>query len=374
MAKQRGDGSGDQQYELKWVYLLVAIVLFCVLVWLKWGDAISSFLAVLRRYEMAVFAPFTNAANVLYEKLVVLDGRPLEFKQTAAMLTKTGVYVRWLFIPAIAVGGLWLYLKSNRTRFSTRHTMATLTKSQQEIWPCLAPIAGHQAELVAGDITKGVWAVNMTEWEFAQHHRLAKRGESLDKQAARDVFVRQLGPRWSGVNALPKHTKGMLGALLLWIVGERKAAEAAAELMATSYARGAAKLGDIDAGIASLDISFADEVIAKHMSHRLVIRVLERHAYVYTVMATMLQISRTGVVASALFTWLRPVDRRLWYTLNGVGRHTFCAESAGIHAHWLFEKAVGAACPTPMVQKAVDALEFALNEYTEDDSEERLFK
>lgn len=366
--------SSDDQFELKYLYLGIVLVLFAVGAWYLFGERISSTMAVLRRYEIALFAPFFDGARVLHEKLVALDGRPLVFRETLAMLSKSGTYVRWLFAPVVAGLGVWLFLKSNRTRFSARYDMAALAKSQVPIWPTIAPVAGHQKDLVAGDIRKGRWAVNKTEWEFAEEHNLAKRGGELNRAAAREVFVRQLGPRWAGTSKLPKHAKGMLGALLLRIAGEKAKADEAFALMAKSYAAGAKNIDDAQGGLAALDVSFADEAIAKYMALPLVQKTLERHAYVFTVFATLLQVSRSSVLASAQFTWLRPVDRRLWYTLNGVGREAFTAESAGIHAHWLFEKTVGVACPTPMVEKAVEGLAFALNEYSEDKTEERLFK
>ncbi len=51
--------------------------------------------------------------------------------------------------------------------------------------------------------------------------------------------------------------------------------------------------------------------------------------------------TRDGVQASADFLWLKPIDRRLWYMLNTVGRQTPFAEVAGPYAHWLAEREMG---------------------------------
>jgi len=80
-------------------------------------------------------------------------------------------------------------------------------------------------------------------------------------------------------------------------------------------------------------------------------------------MASMLEEARAdGVVASSDFLWLKPMDRKLWYTLNCVGRQTPFAEVAGIFAHWLAEKEVNRKLFVPTVEKATNALELALKD------------
>ena len=259
-----------------------------------------------------------------------------------------------------------LYMKSFRGRFRRRHTMASLAKQEAVLWPEIAPVAGKQLEMVSGDTTKGEWAVAMTEWEFADKYKLAQRGGKLNRDAARDVFVKQLGPLWSGHEALPAHARGLLAAFILRIAGQRDESLVAFRKMSSTYAnRG---------GLKGMDLKWVDAVLEKHGKNPAVLKVFERHAYVFTVMATIQQIARAdGVLASPMYLWLKTVDRRLWYTLNNVGRYAFHVECAGIMAHWLFEKTVGGACPSPMVEKAVDGLAMALTEFREDDSLERLY-
>ena len=75
----------------------------------------------------------------------------------------------------------------------------------------------------------------------------------------------------------------------------------------------------------------------------------------------MLEVARVdGVLATAEFLWLKPVDRRFWYMMNSVGRQVSVVEVSGPFAHWLAEKKVGRALKTPMVKEAVVALEEAM--------------
>ena len=83
-----------------------------------------------------------------------------------------------------------------------------------------------------------------------------------------------------------------------------------------------------------------------------------RHAYVSTLLASLLEAAREGgVLATAEFIWLKPLNRKLWYLLNSVGRQTAVIEAAGPFSHWLAEKRVKRALKVPMIKTAVDALE-----------------
>ncbi len=75
-------------------------------------------------------------------------------------------------------------------------------------------------------------------------------------------------------------------------------------------------------------------------------------------MASLLEIARIeGVLTTAEFLWLKPVDLRLWYMLNSVGRQTAVVEIAGLFAHWRAEKRLERPLRTPMVKGAVTVLE-----------------
>jgi intracellular multiplication protein IcmP len=86
--------------------------------------------------------------------------------------------------------------------------------------------------------------------------------------------------------------------------------------------------------------------------------VCERHAYVETALASALVFAREcgGVLASAEFLWLKPVDRGLWYVMNNVGRRAFHPEAAGAMAHWKYELARKAPERAPHVDEAVEAM------------------
>jgi intracellular multiplication protein IcmP len=93
------------------------------------------------------------------------------------------------------------------------------------------------------------------------------------------------------------------------------------------------------------------------------LKIVAGHAYITTAMASLLNISReAGVLATSEFIWLKPLDRRMWFMLNSVGRPTAVAEISGAFAHWLAEKKLGIPLVIPMVDEAVTGLELALKD------------
>ena len=377
MSKQGGGGEkGDMETNM--LFIGIGVILLLVGAWILFGPRYSSTMGILRRYELIPFTYFFPRAADIQAKLADINGGSLSFTNTLLMLASSGYYVRWLYIPILPVLAISLLIRSTRGRYQRQHTMATLAAQESVIWPEIAPIVGKHDLLMKGDEHTGDWAVALTEWEFADKHKLAVRpvidGKvlpggavevSVNRDKARAIFVKQLGPRWSGAAKLSKHRRGLYAAFLLRIAGESNEGLRVLRVMAKSFAEG---------GLKKMDTSFADGVIAKYGKHEHVLRAISQHDYVFTLMATLLQLSRAdGVLASPMFIWLKTCDRGLWYMLNNVGRYAFHVECAGTASHWLFEKTVGQACPTPMVEKAIDGLKMGLQEYTKDDALDRLY-
>lgn len=391
--KSNGGGSADgSDFESKAVFMGAALLILVIGGWFLFGPRLTALLTFLRSYEMLPFTVFSEQAVAIEARLMEIRGEPgypvTEFGRLVAMLSVTGVYVRWLYIPIFPVLAYFLFAGCTRLKHQRQHSMTSLVKQEAALWPEISPVVGKQDSLIKGDANAGEWASALTEWEFAEKHGLAVRPDAnknlvLDREKARAVFAGQIGRRWTRTNRQAPYQKGLYAAFLLRIVGESKEALAKLRLMSSTYAKG---------GINGMDVTWVDAVIAKHGRHPDVQRAISQHAYVSTVLATMLQLSRwDGVIASPMFLWLKPVDRQLWYLLNNVGRYAFHVECAGVVAHWLYEKTVGVACVTPMVEGAISktgkrlvdgemkdvllgGLEMALTEYSEDDTLDRLYK
>jgi intracellular multiplication protein IcmP len=396
MAKNGGEkGNG-----LNVGVIVILIVLMGVLAYVIWagGHNFITWVAVRsRQWQLAVLGyammPFVaDAANGplqyfrAYAQTSTVD---ITFGSLVTVLSESGRYLRWLYLPILAAVTVWVVRRAPTARFKQAHTMKTLAKQESKLWPEISPVLG--LDLFKGDITKGAWRVSLTEWEFARKFKLLApiprdeqlrdggQVERLDCEAAQLLFAEQLGPQWQGYAKLPAYAKGIFAALATRVAAvpldDFKGKQAAVSASDGMFRRMATDFADAKGDWKKVDFSWADAVAAKALDNELVKIALARHAYVFTVMATLLQVARSdGVVASAMFTWLRPVDRRLWYILNGVGGYTFVAESAGIAAHWLAEKEIGSMLLIPHVSSAVNGLQSALEEYIEEDPNEAYFK
>ena len=386
--------------------LLGGLVMLCI-VWLVAHNFLSWLMVRTRQHELAAmgwvlhFFIGENGPSNFARAYAASPTHNLSFASTLQVMVESGVYVRYIYSPILVGLGLYLYNRAPTAKFKRNHTMDTLIKQEQSLWPEVSPTLG--LNLVKGDLSKGPWRVSLTEWEFARKFDLVQFPEDMDKtpiytvpgapkeknavreelnrDAARALFIEQLGNLWKGPEKLPPYARGLYAAMAVRVAAvslndsnkkksEISKSDALFRKMAADYA-------EAKGHISKVDFSWADAIIADpaYGKDKLVNLVHIRHGYVFTVMAMMFQISRSdGVVASALFTWLRPVDRRLWYILNNVGGYTFVPEAAGIAAHWLSEKEIGARLLYPAVDEAVAGLEFALQEYVEEDEYEVLFK
>lgn len=341
--------------------ILFALVILAGILWFLFHEQFSRALIAVRSAELWAMGFVAPEAGKLAEFIRKMDTGLIDFSLFQMLLIETGSYVRWIFAPTIGALGLWvLFNKPVSDRFHRVHTMQSLKEQESKIWPVIAPTI--PLTLVKGDLKKGAWAVAQTEREFASRHNLIKDG-ALDKERARQVFSAQLGRPWPGTENLRPYEKGLLAAFILYGNKQRSQAEHFLGVMATSYTNGA------------LDVSWADEILKNSANDAHLKKVLNRHNNVHSVLATMFQVAKAwGVAASSMFVWLKPVDRRLWYVLNGVGSYTFFVESAGSMAHWLAEKTLAEPLIVPIINNAVDGFDFALSEYCEDESMDDIYK
>lgn len=366
---QQGQDKGGDSGDFGLIIMIAGIVLFFG--WLIWNNFHTQIVFLTTSFRRLLLLPIGvvngNAATVA-AKLAEVDYSQITAKQWTRMLQVSGMYVRWLIVPIIGFLAWRVYSKAYTTRFSRRHSMKSLVNQEKAIWPEIAPISG--LDLVSQNPEAGIWASAMSEREFARLHKLinVKTGE-MDYEKAEKVFAGQLGRLWTGIQGLRPHEKAMFALFAARIGGDPDHLQYARRMAATFRCT----VDSFD--ISKMDMSWVDGAIEKHGSHPLVQKAVSRHAWVYTVLCTLLQISRTdGVFASPLWIWLKPVDRNLFYALNCVGRYADFAEVGGVCAQWLAEKRFGLPIGFPDVKSAVVGLDKSLKNFCDDDTLERIFK
>ncbi|MGD9108493.1 MAG: type IVB secretion system coupling complex protein DotM/IcmP [Gammaproteobacteria bacterium] len=363
-AQQQQGGGGQHEGSMGIVWVIIGIFIF---LWGAWYFAHTELVKLFFHFKLFEITIIQFFADVLGQtKSLILSANPqqVSFPTVVLVAGKVGYYLRIPLVIIMVLLGVVLYFKSATTGFKRTHNMKSLLNSETEIWPYESPVMS--LDLVKEDIDKGAWAMALSPMRFAKKYKLlkVKKRETKErvlgsrekivatvlKNKANKIFAAQLGYLWPGAENLKPHVKALYAAFAA--KAARKSDESRELLNKISHS---AKSG-------KLDFSGTEELLKKYKNYPAVVEINQKHAYLLTVMASMLQLARTdGVISSAEFLWLKPVDRKLWFMLNAVGRQTVMSEVAGPFAHWLAEKEMGTALKTPMIEEAVIGLEEAIS-------------
>lgn len=368
---EQGDGNA---YALLWILAIIFVV--CGLVWYFWGEHLKMAFIYLKKYELQAVMWFVNDADTQLAmrgiRMVTPDNLTMDYADKISAYI--GEKIRYPIAFLLGIMAIFVLRAHAGIRFNRAHTMDSLAQQEKNNWPQIAPVV--EIDLLAEDINQGPWAMSMNPLQFSKHYRLLHVQMVLDPKApwkkegipqatlvrarAEQVFATQLGPAWSGIDNLPPHTKALYAAFAARIEHDTDGCLEYLAKLAKSASKG------------EMDYSMTETLLKKYRDSKAIVLSQTKHAYVSTMMATMLELARSdGVLASANFLWIKPIDRRLWYILNSVGRQVAVPEVGGIFAHWLAEKQMGRSLTVPMIEEAVNALEVAINNviYTLDDNE-----
>jgi len=365
-----GGEAGSNTDEL--LYGAMALVASVLLLW-YFRAYYFPYIFALKYYELSLINFIYPVPDVLFQQLEFLQNNPkaANWPTIWQTLQQSSWYYKYISCTILGIAAIYIYSSSTATKCLTIYNMKTLMDSEKALWPQIIPIAG--LNLIDEDISKGPWASALTPILFVKKHKLVELIENpspnpllREKQTVpklleaktRLLFSKQLGHVWTSFNELPIHRQALLAAFLAIGVHNRK--EAYEHLHYFSRTSGNGK---------TPDFSKCKDFIAKYNNSDILNKILENHSYVLTALATSLELARIdGVVPTADFLWLKPLDRPLWYMLNNIGRRACFAEVAGPYAHWLIEKRMHRKIITPMVDEAIKALASALEEvvYNED--------
>jgi intracellular multiplication protein IcmP len=368
-----GDSGGAGANDMMW--LVAFITAAVILLWMT-RDYYFPYIFALKIYELKLVGLFYHVNPQLLNNLFEAGADPsiLEWKTFLELLDRTGGYYNIpVAIITTLLSGL-LYFNSASSRFCRSYSMRDLAEAEKVNWPQITPVT--QIDLIKIPIEQGEWASAVNPMNFAKINKLLdiienpnpsplageiNRVAKVREERARQLFAQQMGPLWEGIDVLPPHRRALLAIFMALANEDRKSAEQLLLQFNTSLENG--KIPNF-AGV--------DAIVKKHQNSKLFKQAEKCHAYVLTLMATLLELARTdGVLATASFLWLKPIDRTLWYMLNNVGRRAAFAEVAGPVAHWKIEKRIQRKLITPMVEEAVTALKVAVTEVLYQDDQEK---
>ncbi|MCH9717653.1 MAG: type IVB secretion system coupling complex protein DotM/IcmP [Gammaproteobacteria bacterium] len=362
--QQSSGGGGDDALAPVWITILLLGTAY--LIWYFGHAYIVSAVFFLNALQAKLLLLVFNDA-VLQQELRLMqtvDTGAVSWSDMVSITTGVGEYTRYPVIACLAFLAFHLYRSNVILKFKKTHSMNSLKSQEQANWPCIIPAVTEQ-NLVGLDVNKGVWSMAMTPVEFARKNKLLRKKDALldnpmpgqemtagvRRGDAKRVFTLQLGPYWDGFENCTPQARALAAVFMARMCRDRKAAELILTTLDKTSADGRP------------DYSVALPTIKKYENTDMVQNIVQRHAYQLTVVAALLIASRDdGVVPSAEFLWLKPVDRRLWYMLNTIGRQTAFSEVGGPFAHLRAEQVMGRRSLAPMIDEAIKALEVAVKE------------
>lgn len=341
--------------------ILISIFAAIAFIWFKYSQEIITLLFHLRVYELKLFTYFNeNAQQISTELLQKANDKNLSYFDFRALLIKASPFIM-IFYAACVIPLCIKLWRSQQKTFKKFFSLVTLRQQEKKLWPQITPIVNLQ--LLKEDIDKGPWAMANNPTEFCKQHNLLiappkpEYGEKatqltadLDLAKTKAIYEKSLGPKLTHIDTLPMHIKALFAVFAARAMEER---DGPAKLLKT-MSKSAYNIGKIN-------FSGAQELFDKYKNADLIQSIVQQHAYIYTMMSSILALGRIdGVIAAAEFLWLKPYDRTLWYVLNNVGRQTSWTDTAGIYAHWKAEQALQHKLEEPVVDEAVNALKEAI--------------
>ena len=361
--QQSQQSGGDNSLAPVWITVLFMVVVY--LVWFFGHEHIVAFVFKLNVWQAKLVALFVNSPQLMANAYLMetVDPASVDWNQFVALTASVGDYIRYPVILILTVLAIWLYSTNIKLKFRRAHNMMTLRAQEQRNWNAIMPVI--KEDLVAADISKGPWAMAMSPMEFARRHQLLKKEDAIldvpspgmemtagvRRGDAKRVFTLQLGPYFDGFDRCPPHVCALAALFMARINRDRDAATLIMNTINQTWSAG------------KPNYAIARPILKKYLNTELVQAAIAKHAYLLTVMASLIEAARDdGVVPCAEFLWLKPTDRRLWYMLNCVGRQTPFSEVGGPFAHWKAEHSLGRPSLVPMIDEATRALEIAIKQ------------
>jgi intracellular multiplication protein IcmP len=347
------------------LWAIAAIFALFGFIWYAFKNKIIGFYFTLKVYEINFLSLFTHKLDDVKSMIQLTDPSKFTFQDMMKVGDAVGTYLRFPFVILLFALAFIVYFTNVTRVFKRTYSMKDLVHLEKTNWPQITAVA--DLDLIKTDIDQGPWAMAMTPMQFCkknnlleEHKRQMQEGMTrkewnridvtLKRGQANKLFALQIGPLWQGADKLPPYIRALFAVFAARFNSDTKPAyELLMQMAGTSTTQ--------------LNLAGAIELSKKHENTKGIQKIVKSHAYVMTVMASMLEAARDdGVQATADFLWLKPVDRKLWYMLNVVGRQTPFVEVAGPFAHWKAEKEIGRPLLVPMVEEATNALDIALKE------------
>jgi intracellular multiplication protein IcmP len=358
MAKM-ADGNANRHSDFFWLLLMGAGT---YVFWLLFRHQLLLGARWLRYSELWLLdRTISNATVHQYKEWLGYNGAQVSWAHINIASVIVGHYLRYPIALILAICSFWIMYRAPSSAMKKVYNLDRLIGAQEQTWPVIAPIVNFNPAESARDPaspvpeTLPIFAEALSPEEWVAFNKIPADVDSVDKTSAADIFARQLGPRWTGPNALPWHAKALFAAFALKAARKRDDSDALlGRLAKVAKVTGKTMKFDLDGQLKSEIQKLVDDPKIGGEAAKLA----AQHAYTTTALLRVLAYARErgGVLAPAQFLWLRGVNRALWYPLNNLGRQAFHPEAAGAMAHYMTELVAKKPILMPKVESAVAAL------------------
>lgn len=269
--------------------------------------------------------------------------------------------LKYVLAGFMGLGALWCIFDGPRTKFRRDLGLEGLIAYQSHNFPVIQPFVDFNPSKmpprppgspVPADLPAFAEALGPEEW--LAYNSIPVPDGKVKESAANKAFQKQLIARWKGWKYLKPYQQIMLASFALKAARKRDEADTMLGRLACcwSHEKGL-KLGK-DGQL----LSDARKVLRNKDLSEKTLKECNNHAFVTTALLRALQFAREegGVLAPAMFVWLRAYDRTLWYPLNNLGRQSLHMEAIGAMAHFKAERLTKRPIPVPKVEFAVRSI------------------
>lgn len=266
---------------------------------------------------------------------------------------------------------IWLTNTKSKNPAKNKTAVDKLIEAEAEVWPNVKFLINEHPELEK-DINKGKWRVAETPDRFLTNQKVYKSVKSeeeddlytIDVPKLRESLREQMGKQWLGIKntELTKYEKQIFSIILLKMLRNGAESLRLKKLISTTHSTEIVKFYQIKKKYKRWSTSrqvdkIVDKTIAESVENPAFKELEFKHAYFYTLIMEMLELSRKDGVSATDYIWLRIKDRHLYMILNNVGRRVAFAETAGPWSHRIAEKEKNVRINSPKVNAAILAFD-----------------
>jgi intracellular multiplication protein IcmP len=325
-----------------WVVLAVVFIVLVLAFWAVWRQPILTVYREVRLGELWALSFVDGSVEPIRAWLEEHQGESLTGEQVELLAVDVGHRVRWI-AAAFAICWVVFLFRLPQNSLYRRHTLETFLRVQVHNFPILMPIVRTDPTVRTrepGTVPArlgGTWEEALQPAEWLGYYQVPVLKGKVDAEIAAARMAEQLGKPWSGPGQLAPHALALFVALC--IQGARKRDEArafAGELAGCWWPKKGFRPSR--AVLKKIKAVLSDPAMVNPA-----LEIARQHHWTNVVFLRLILWARerAGNFASSQFVWLRPVDRTLWYVVNGAGRQPFWVEAAGVKAHFDAEMAHG---------------------------------